>query len=50
MPTTSCFILCLAKVRKRHETTLGKAQKVAAEDESLKVVSEFYMSFAIDKC
>lgn len=26
---------------KKHETTLGKTKKVAAEGESLKVVSEF---------
>ena len=30
---------------KRHEKALGKARKVAAEGESLKVVSEFYKSF-----
>jgi hypothetical protein len=30
-----------AKIRKRHETTLGKARKVAAEGKSMKLVSDF---------
>ena len=36
------FSIRSAKVRKSHETTLGKARKVAAEGKSMKLVSEFY--------
>ena len=34
---------CLAKLRKRHETTLGKARKVAAEGKNMKLVSDFLL-------
>jgi hypothetical protein len=37
------FSILSAKLRKRHETTLGKARKVAAEGKNMKLVSDFLL-------
>ena len=37
------FSLCSAKIRKRHEITLGKVKKVAAEGKNMKLVSDFLL-------